>query len=130
MGCGTGILAIFTSIKGAANLVAIDTEEWAAENTRENVARNKINNIDVLWGDKKMLPQIKFDSIFANINLNILKQDIPTYSQHLTANGKLFLSGFFTTELPQIIAVCEANGLFFVSQKNKNEWVACEFMRI
>lgn len=129
MGCGTGVLAIYASILGAQSVIAIDIDEWAFENTIENAQRNKISNVVAIRGDVESIPRKNFDFVFANINLNILKRDIPKYSNCLGVGGFLFLSGFFESELTQITDVCNANGLFFVNSITKDNWIACVFRK-
>ena len=99
MGCGTAVLAILASMCGADPLLAIDVDEWAYRNALENVRLNGIENIDVLHGDARLLGSQTFDVIFANINRNILLQDIPAYAKVLNRGGKL-LSGFFREDIP------------------------------
>ena len=130
MGCGTGILAIFAALKGAENLVAIDIEEWAAENTIENAKRNNINRITVICGDKNNIPAENFDFIFANINLNVLKKDIPDFEKHLNTEGFLLLSGFFISETVQIVELCEKNSLKFIKCIEEENWTGCLFKKI
>ncbi|MDD2386490.1 MAG: 50S ribosomal protein L11 methyltransferase [Bacteroidales bacterium] len=127
MGCGTGVLAIYASMLGAASVIAIDIDEWAYENTIENIQRNNISNVVVIKGDVTDIPQKKFDYIFANINLNILKRDIPQYSNYMDKGAFLFLSGFFETELNQITTLCKDYGLFFAKSIVKENWIACIF---
>ncbi|MDR2836623.1 MAG: 50S ribosomal protein L11 methyltransferase [Bacteroidales bacterium] len=128
IGCGTGILAIFSAIKGAIDIIAIDIEEWAAENSAENALRNNVK-MQTILGDKNSIPNKQFDIIFANINLNILKQDIPDYTKFLKKNGILFLSGFFKTEIQQIKNVCKNNNLEFIQSIEKELWTACQFKK-
>lgn len=123
-GCGTGILAIYASHLGASEIVAIDVDEWAYENTLENVQRNFINNISVYHGDINKVPSNKYDIILANINLNVLKKDIPVLSLLMKKNSLIFLSGFLSNELNQIVEVCKNCGLDFVNGMEKDLWYA------
>ena len=102
MGCGTGILAIFAEMKGAKLLDAIDIDNWCYENSLENVERNHCEHISVFEGDASLLKDKKYDVIVANINRNILLQDIGIYAQSLNENGILLLSGFYTEDIPVI----------------------------
>ena len=123
MGCGTGILAVLAKFLGASDILAIDIDEWSVENSIENCATNKCSDIVVKKSDVDSLTDEKpFDIIIANINKNILKLHLPVYSTKLVAGGKLFLSGFFTTDMDELKAVAESNDLKFVSFKNENEW--------
>lgn len=126
-GCGTGILAIYASILGASDIIAVDIDEWSYENTVENAHKNGIANITAIRGDIKSVPELKYDFIFANINLNVLKKDIPVLSGYMNKGSVLFLSGFLINELPQIEKVCSDNGLLFVKNMEKDNWAGCIF---
>lgn len=126
-GCGTGILAIYSSLLGASDIIAIDIDEWAYENTIENAERNKVSGITAIRGDIKMVPERKYDFIFANINLNVLKKDIPILSKRMNKGSIIFFSGFLNNELPQIVKACSDNGLLFAKELQKDNWTACIF---
>ncbi len=128
-GCGTGILAIFSALLGAKSIIAVDIDEWAYENTIENSYKNNITKIKTIRGDVKNIPSQSFDFIFANINLNILKKDIPILTEHLNPTGKIFLSGFLINEFTQIEKVCKENNLSFVKEIQKDNWTACIFKK-
>ncbi len=127
MGCGTGVLAILTEMKGATTVEAIDIDQWCFLNSIENVERNSCQHIKVSKGDARILKSKKFDIIIANINRNILIQDIPTYATCLNANGLLFLSGFYNNDIPMIQEVCADYNLSLESQISRNDWVALKF---
>ena len=127
MGCGTGVLAILAEMKGASSIEAIDIDEWCYLNSIENVERNSCKKIKVFKGDAKILKSKKFDIIIANINRNILIQDIPIYSTCLNPNGLLFLSGFYKNDIPMIQEVCEDYNLSLETQNSRNDWVALKF---
>jgi len=127
MGCGTGILAILAAKLKAADITAIDNDEWAYNNTIENIELNNAQQIVAIQGDAASIPGKKFDAIFANINLNILTNDIPTYVRHLKKNGALFLSGFYEDDMEQILKVCTAGKLGLKDKLVKQQWVACVF---
>ncbi len=123
MGCGTGILAILAKFLGATDILAIDIDEWSVENSIENCAANNCSQIVVKKGDIDALNnEPPFDIIIANINKNILKAQLPVYSQKLKNGGKLFLSGFFTTDMEELKAVAASHNIHFISYKNENEW--------
>jgi ribosomal protein L11 methyltransferase len=128
MGCGTGILAILTEMKGAKPIEAIDIDNWCYLNSVENVARNNCNEIEVLEGDVSLLEGKKFDVIIANINRNILLEDIPKYAESLNKGGLLFLSGFYVQDLNLISLKCESAGLEFEKKLQKNNWVASKYV--
>ena len=127
MGCGTGVLAILAEMKGATTVEAIDIDQWCFLNSIENVERNSCQHIKVSKGDARILKSKKFDIIIANINRNILIQDIPTYATCLNANGLLFLSGFYNNDVPMIQEVCADYNLSLESQISRNDWVALKF---
>ncbi|MGL5773446.1 MAG: 50S ribosomal protein L11 methyltransferase, partial [Bacteroidales bacterium] len=90
MGCGTAVLAILASKKGANPITAIDIDEWATDNANENIRLNNTANIKILLGDAALLQnENNFDVIFANINRNILLNDMHNYVTKLNDNGNL-----------------------------------------
>lgn len=122
MGSGTGILAILASKLGAKEVVAIDNDKWAVENSIENVARNNINNITVLLGDAGLLKSEQFDIILANINRNVLLTDMKHYTSVLNQKGSLVLSGFYENDIEIINATARKLGLTLMSKTIKSEW--------
>ncbi len=130
MGCGTGILAIFAAMKNAKAVTAIDIDEWAYRNAPENCERNHVTGVEILQGDSSLLEGRTFDIILANINRNILLEDITTYTKCLLTDGLLQLSGFYTSNLPDITAKAKKNGLEFVRQLEKKNWVAALYRKI
>lgn len=127
MGCGTAVLAILAEMRGASKLDAIDIDEWCFENSTENVERNNCKNISVYLGDASLLKDQKYDVIIANINRNILLNDMEAYKKCLNPSGTLYLSGFYQEDLPAITECCNNLGLHFVDNKRKNNWVAAKF---
>lgn len=128
MGSGTGVLAILAAMKGAAQIDAIDIDTWCYLNAKENVARNDCTHINVYEGDSSLLGNRKYDVILANINRNILVDDIAVYTQNLTKTGTLFVSGFYLEDLPIISKKCTENRLNFVKNLEKNHWVAAKYV--
>ena len=128
MGCGTGVLAILASMKGAAQVDAIDIDNWCYLNALENVTRNLCDNIEVFEGDASLLRNKTYDIIIANINRNILLADLPAYVKCLSDDGQLLLSGFYKEDIPLITAKCESLGLKFVKFSKKNNWVAVKYV--
>lgn len=122
MGCGTGVLAILTELKNAKNVCAIDIDEWAYENTIENIDRNKCKKIETLKGGAELLENKKFDIIIANINRNILLKDMKTYFSCLVENGELLLSGFFSSDKEILLEEASKYGGQLVNENNKNDW--------
>ncbi|WP_127141302.1 50S ribosomal protein L11 methyltransferase [Flagellimonas marinaquae] len=128
MGCGTGVLAILARKSGAVDVEAIDIDEWCFLNTQENVERNHCPEIKAFQGDSSLLKDKKYDVILANINRNILLEDIPTYADCLNKGGTLFLSGFYLDDLDAISSKCGAYGLEFEKNLEKNNWVAAKYV--
>ncbi len=128
MGSGTGVLAILAEMKGAKSLDAIDIDNWCYLNAKENVERNSCQHIRVYEGDSSLLKNQKYDVILANINRNILVNDIPTYVKCLGKNGQLFLSGFYEEDIPLITEKCNENGLKLEKNLKKNNWVAVKYV--
>jgi ribosomal protein L11 methyltransferase len=129
MGCGTGVLAILAQKKGAFPIFAIDNDDWAFRNSVDNVSKNNANNIEVLKGDATLLREKQFDIIFANINKNVLMSDMEIYSNCLTKNGKLFLSGFYENDLSDIKTQASLFNLTFQNHRVKNTWTAVYFIK-
>ncbi|QAA80317.1 50S ribosomal protein L11 methyltransferase [Aequorivita sp. H23M31] len=127
MGCGTAVLAILAEMRGASEIEAIDIDEWCFENSMENIQRNNCKNIMVKLGNASMLGANKFDTIIANINRNILLNDMASYVESLNPRGTIFLSGFYEDDLGAITDCCNNLGLQFVENKSKNKWVAAKF---
>lgn len=129
MGCGTGVLAILASFMGANEITAIDIDEWAYNNTIENIEKNNCNNIKTFQGDASLLSNQQFDIIIANINRNILLDDIKHYSKVLKSGGLLLLSGIYTEDLPMIKEETERNNLDYISFFEKRNWIAAKFIK-
>ena len=128
MGCGTSILAILASMRGASDLTAIDIDEWCVNNSIDNLALNNINNIKVFQGDASSLAtEGPFDVIIANINRNILLADMQYYVARMNKGGKIYFSGFYESDLPMIKAEAERLGLSYVSHRKEKDWTAAEF---
>ena len=123
MGCGTGILAIMASICGAETIDAIDNDPWCIENSKENAEKNHCANITVALGDT-VPTQKKYDVIFANINRNVLMEQLPAYTAVLNKKGSLMLSGFYEEDLPVLEKRLQEVGLFVLEKLKKNKWCA------
>ncbi len=128
MGSGTGVLAILAAMKGAKSIDAIDIDNWCYLNALENVERNHCNHIKVYEGTADLLVDQQYDIIIANINRNILLEDIPSYVKCLATDGLLFLSGFYVEDIPIITEKCEEVGLKFEKNLEKNNWVAVKYV--
>lgn len=131
MGCGTGILSILARMKGAKQITAIDIDTWCIQNAKENIALNESNNIEVVLGDAKHLKKYtdSFDFIFANINRNILLQDMKSYISTLKPNGYLLISGFYEEDAPLLREEAQKLGLNEISSKVKNRWMMIKVQR-
>lgn len=131
VGCGTGILAILARKLGAAALLAFDIDEWAVENTQENFSLNEVTEAaEVFQGTiTEVPPERRFGGILANINRNILLNEIPRYVQHLSPGGWLVVSGFYETDAPDIIRCAEAQGLTFRRMNTRNQWAMVVFIK-
>jgi ribosomal protein L11 methyltransferase len=130
MGCGTGILAIMASKLSAAKVTAIDYDIVCYESTLENAHLNNIDNITAICGSKEVIPDEQYDTILANINRNILLDQIQRYSEALKADGELYLSGFYEQpDLDIIMDEARKYGLKYIIHKNNSDWVAAKFIK-
>ncbi|NAW51922.1 50S ribosomal protein L11 methyltransferase [Elizabethkingia argentiflava] len=123
MGCGTSVLAIYAGKKGASDILGIDIDEWAVENSRENAERNNIS-MRVELGTADQLDTTLYDIILANINRNILISDIPRYVKVLKPGGQLLLSGLCFFDEEDILQVCEGQKLRLHKKLQREEWIS------
>ncbi len=131
MGCGTGILAIMASKLGADHITAIDNDAICYESTIENAQLNHVDNITSLCGSKETIPDEKFDIILANINRNILLDQMQRYCEALKVNAQIYLSGFFfIKDLEQIVDAARKQGLTYINHKENTNWVAVKFVKL
>lgn len=128
MGCGTGVLAILSEMKGAKPVDAIDIDNWCYLNSLENVERNNCQNILVYEGDSNLVKDRKFDIILANINRNILLKDIKSYASCLNEKGVLFLSGFYKNDILILEEECKKYMLKLDEKLEMNNWVSLKFL--
>lgn len=129
MGCGTAILAILAEMKGAQPIDAIDIDNWCYLNSIENAERNHCKHITVYEGDASLLEGKSYDLIIANINRNILLNDMQTYVNSLHKNGIILFSGFYEEDVPYIDASCTENGLAFIKKIKRNNWVSLKYQK-
>ena len=130
-GCGTGILGIAALKLGAKNVTAYDIDEWSADNTRHNAVINQVDeHLKVMCGDASLLDAIsdRFDYVVANINRNILLQDMPRFRQVMKPQGTIILSGFYTEDIPLLEEKGKELGMVLEKQWENNNW-ACILMR-
>lgn len=128
MGCGTAVLAILAEMRGAVKIDAVDIDPWCVENSMENTERNGRKNISVILGDASLLKNKKYDTVIANINRNILIEDMHSYKNCLKPGGELYVSGFYKEDLPIITEVGNKLEFLFVENKEKNRWIAAKFV--
>lgn len=128
-GCGTGILGIVALRLGANRVLGYDIDEWSSENAKHNAALNGVENLDVLLGDASVLDGVKeeFDVVIANINRNILLNDMTAFRSHLKTEGRLILSGFYETDVPMLEQAAQSNGLTIIDVVTDGEWACAMF---
>ena len=129
IGCGTGILSILSEKKGALSIDAVDIDQWCYENTQENSRLNKCQLIKAFCGDINSIKESKYDIILANINKNIIINDISIYNDLLNAGGQLIISGFYDSDIVDIDMKAKAIKLELVSQKVKNSWASIHYIK-
>jgi ribosomal protein L11 methyltransferase len=130
MGCGTAVLAILAAKKEASRVVAIDIDEWACNNAAENCRLNNTGHIRVIRGGAERIRDAgAFDYIFANINRNILSEDIRLYEPALKSGGALFMSGFYREDMPVMEDACNKSNLTLSSFTEKENWVAVKAIK-
>lgn len=129
MGCGTSILAILGRMRGASPCTAIDIDDWCVRNSIENIGLNHVDQIEVEQGDATLLAHKgPFDIVIANINRNILLQDMNSYVARMNPNAVLIMSGFYIEDIPAIREKAEQLGLTFLHHKEKNRWAVVKFI--
>lgn len=123
MGCGTGILGIYAAKLGAAEVLGADIEQWAVENSKENIAKNEVNVMQVIQADIDMIPQSKHcDIVLANINRNVLLEHLPHYNNLLEKHGDLLLSGILNEDEELLMRAINKLGLSLVNKSQKGNW--------
>lgn len=129
MGCGTGVLGIFALMRGAESVLAIDIDEWACENSRENFIRNSLSQkkYRILQGNADSIPPEEYDIILANINRNILLSDIPAYNRHLKPGGIFILSGILDSDYSVIDEKLREQGLILNSHIHEGSWISLSY---
>ncbi len=129
MGCGTGILAILAVKRGAKDVTAIDIDDWSYRNTLENLQLNHTPDIKVMCGDAGIIPDEVFDVFIANINRNILLNDMQIYANTVPKDGVLLMSGFYETDIQVIEAEANRCGFVLVDFKKSADWVCTKFVK-
>lgn len=129
VGTGTGVLGILASKLGASSVFGTDIEEGAVENAVENCGRNKTDNFTIIKGDIDLVPNDGYDIVIANINKNVLKKHMESYSKLIKNNGLLFLSGFFETDIPELSKHAESFGFETVDSFTKETWAVLKLAK-
>jgi len=130
MGCGTGVLGILAVMQGAKEVMAVDNDPWSFESTSENAIINNTPEVNAVLGDASVLPSSeRFDYILANINKNILLNDMAAYQACLKAGGNIWFSGFYESDLEDIKKKAGSLGLKYVGHKVKNNWTSAKFIK-
>lgn len=131
MGAGTGVLSILSEYFGATEIYAIDIDEWAYENMLENFEKNNTKNIQTFFGGAEILEDLPTVDIFlANINRNILLEDMKAYTLHIKQGGHLIISGFYEEDVPLLDDAAKQNGMMFVNKIVKNNWTSLKFVKL
>ncbi len=130
MGCGTAILAILAAKMGAAHTYGIDIDAVAAVSAFDNARLNRVSrHVETYCGDASLLQMGKYDVLLANINRNILIEDIPTYARSLKKGGLLVVSGFYVEDMPMISGVAANSGLEPVKSDSIDNWCCVRFVK-
>ena len=130
MGCGTAILAILAAKMKASHVYGVDIDAVASISAYDNAKLNRVGKvIETYCGDASLLQRNSYDILLANINRNILLQDIPTYSVCIRKGGLLFVSGFYLEDMPMIVAVAQNAGLEYVSHDAIDNWCCVKFAK-
>lgn len=129
MGCGTAVLAILARMKNASSVLAVDIDSWAATNAAANIKTNRLTDVEVLQGDASLLDNYRneFDIVLANINRNILLNDMDKYVCSMKENGRLLMSGFYKEDMKIIENKAKLLGLRLMTVKEENDWTALMF---
>lgn len=129
-GCGTAILAIMAEKLGAAEIIAYDNNAWSTDNAPENVELNKCNNIVVKEGTINTLGLSgKFDIILANINKNVLLDEMAEFVKYMKPEGVVVFSGFYINDVDDMVDAAQSNQLSLVAQRERNKWAALIFKK-
>lgn len=127
IGCGTGILSILAAKMNAKKITAIDIDPKSIENVIENSKINNCQNIEIISGDSNVIPKQKYDIILANINLNVILQNINIYADRLESKGKLLISGIYNEDINSINEKAITLTLNLLKKNTRNSWAFCLF---
>lgn len=129
MGCGTGVLGIAMAKGGAEHVTSIDIDDMSVENTCLNFSLNNLTNFTAITGDASAI-EGTYQTIVANIFKSILLRDMTTYLEHLSSQGTIVFSGFYTADAPDLIDAATNQGLKLKEQREKNDWAVLVFERV
>ena len=130
-GCGTGVLGIFCTLKGAKSVWAYDIDRWSVDNAKENMLLNGVKNMEVVEGNASILQgKDAFDLILANINRNILLADLPSFVSVMHAGSQMILSGFYVEDIPLLVQKAKSLGLSYLNHTEKENWATLLFERL
>lgn len=122
VGSGTGILAIMAAKKGASSITATDIDDWCIENSEENFILNDLHDVHLMKGQIQEVKEFDFDIVIANINKNVLLDQMEEYALRLKCGGQLLLSGFYSEDIPDLEAEAKKWGLDKLSETTKDNW--------
>ncbi|MEM6966395.1 MAG: 50S ribosomal protein L11 methyltransferase, partial [Bacteroidota bacterium] len=128
-GCGTGILAILVSQLGAEKIDALDIELPSYENTIENAAINRIQNIEAIHGTLPKIQHLTYDIILANINRHVILENLSTLHNMLPIGGTLLISGILNTDKSLVQHSAEKAGFTYESINDKNNWICMQLKK-
>lgn len=131
MGCGTGVLGILASKLGAQKIVGIDIDSWSFENANENTSINGVLNMEIHLGDANILKNINqsYHIILANINRNIILEDLAVYVKYLKPGGFILMSGFLDVDKEMVLEKGNALGLSFDKELTQNHWQMLQMIK-
>ena len=130
MGCGTALLAILARKHGATDVVAIDIDEFAYENAKENIVLNNTPDIEVRLGGAEAIKESdSFDFVIANINRNILLADMNNYVRCMHPGSQIFISGFYTEDMDVLKEEAAQHGLRYIDYAEENRWAMMIFVK-
>lgn len=127
-GCGTGILGIFCALKGAEHVFGYDVDNWSVENTKENMRLNGVSQMEAVEGNSAVLQgKGTFDIVLANINRNILLNDMQAYVARMKPGARLLISGFYASDLPMLDDEARRLGLERLHERERNRWTMATY---
>jgi len=132
-GCGTGILGIVALKAGASHCACYDIDEWSVENARHNAVINSVDDrMEIHWGDASVLKKIDgaFDVVLANINRNILLNDMAAFKAKMATNALLLLSGFYVEDIPLLEKKAADLGLKIIEREVDGNWARCSVRQV